>query len=187
MDRRQRKSREAIFRAFTELLQENKSDHITVSKIIERADVGRATFYAHFETREALIEALCQDLFCHIFDAMNDAQQDHRHLFQCEAPQSVFEHLFRHLRINDHQILRLLTAQCDGLFVECFRDELGKLLQHQPHILAEGAKRGLPEDYWLSHVIDSFIGTVRWWYAHGFSISPEEVTDYFLKANQMHE
>ena len=49
MDRRQRKTREAIFRAFTSLLSNKEFGQITVGQIIQQADVGRATFYALFE------------------------------------------------------------------------------------------------------------------------------------------
>ena len=69
MDRRQRKTREAIFSAFIDLLAQVDLNQITVSMIIERADIGRATFYSHFETRDYLLKELCEDLFCHIFDA----------------------------------------------------------------------------------------------------------------------
>jgi len=55
MDRRQRKSRQAIFRAFTELLKKENYSKITVQQIIDLADVGRTTFYMHFETKDALI------------------------------------------------------------------------------------------------------------------------------------
>ena len=68
MDRRQKKTRNAIFKAFTTLLSQKDFAHITVGEIIELADVGRATFYAHFETKDFLLKEFSQELFCHVFD-----------------------------------------------------------------------------------------------------------------------
>ena len=59
MDRRQRKTRQLVLSAFTELLSKKKYSDITVGEIIEKADVGRATFYAHFETKDFLLKELC--------------------------------------------------------------------------------------------------------------------------------
>lgn len=115
MDRRQRKTREAIFKAFTELLSQKDFNNITVGEIIERADVGRATFYAHFETKDYLLKELCSELFCHIFDA-EYGEHNHKHIFDCDVTDSVFLHLFKHLQKNDNQILELLSGENNGLF-----------------------------------------------------------------------
>ena len=81
MDRRQRKTREAIFKAFTELLSKKIFDQITVGEIIESADIGRATFYSHFETKDFLLKELCEELFCHIFDSANNQEEKHKYIF----------------------------------------------------------------------------------------------------------
>ena len=96
MDRRQRKTRDAIFSAFIALLSEKNLGQITVGEIIDRADVGRATFYSHFETKDFLLKELCEELFCHIFDTTDAGHPEHIHIFACDASDSVFLHLFRH-------------------------------------------------------------------------------------------
>lgn len=66
MDRRVRKSKAAIFGAFEELLRQKSYASITVGDIIETADVGRTTFYAHFQTKDALLDEFCKDVFAHV-------------------------------------------------------------------------------------------------------------------------
>ena len=121
MDRRQRKTRESIFTAFISLLSKKDFEHITVSEIIEKADIGRATFYSHFETKDFLLKEFCSELFCHIFDTENDAGHEHRHIFECDGSESVFLHLFQHLQKNDNNILALLSSQNNELLIILYR------------------------------------------------------------------
>ena len=101
MDRRQKKTRAAIFAAFRALLTEKSYGKITVQDIIDRADVGRTTFYTHFETKEDLLKALCEELFGHIVDSALDSANTRGLYSDKAAPASVFCHLLQHLREND--------------------------------------------------------------------------------------
>ena len=179
MDRRQRKTREAIFCAMIGLLSQKDFSHITVGEIIEKADVGRATFYAHFETKDFLLKELCDDLFCHIFD---DKDTDHRHMFECEAPDNVFGHLFRHLLKNDNHILDLLSSRNNELFLRYFKKHLQTVVKDRLSVFAGRKSTRLPEDFWIDHICATFIATLRWWIEHGMKESPETVTEYFYLA-----
>lgn len=182
MDRRQRKSRNAIFEAFTQLLSQRNYERITVGEIIDRADVGRATFYAHFETKEYLLKELCRELFAHIFEADAKEATAHNHIFDCDAPDSVFLHLFQHLQKNDNHILDLLSGQNNGLFLGYFKAELKKLVQSQLTQFAHRKASALPEDFWVDHIAGTFVETVRWWLENGKKETPEQITEYFFLA-----
>lgn len=182
MDRRQRKTRQAIFAAFTALLSEKNYEKITVGEIIDRADVGRATFYAHFETKDFLLKELCEELFCHLFDAMHTDDPGHRHIFACDAPDSVFLHLFQHLQRNDNNILALLSGENNELFLRYFRENLQILVESQLSQFDTEKKLRLPEPFRINHIAATFIETVRWWVENGCSQSPETMTEYFYLA-----
>ncbi len=179
MDRRQRKTREAIFRAFISLLSKKDFEHITVGEIIESADIGRATFYSHFETKDFLLKELCEELFCHIFDATKE-KCEHRHIFDCEAPDSVFLHLFEHLQKNDNQILELLSSQNNGLFLNYFKNNLTQLIEAHLALFDSEKSAKLPRDLWINHIASTFVETIRWWVGHGKKESPETITKYFF-------
>ena len=182
MDRRQKKTREAIFDAFCTLLSKKHYNQITVSQIIELADVGRATFYAHFETKDALLRSLCEELFCHIFDKSANTKNGHRHIFECDAPPSVFLHLLTHLQSNDHNLLKLLTSENNELFLRYFKENLKFLIEDQLHIFESKKPERLPEDFWIDHICSVFVETVRWWIENGMKESPETLSEYFMLA-----
>ena len=184
MDRRQRKTREAIFGAFTDLLAQKNFNHITVAEIIEKADVGRATFYAHFETKDYLLKEMCEELFCHIFDSAN-GDCSHKHIFECEISDSVFLHLFTHLQRNDNRILDLLSCENNDLFLRYFKDGLVSLIESQNYLLGKSKEKSLPKDYVVNHIASSFVETVKWWIENKMLQSPEVITDYFINIINM--
>ena len=182
MDRRQRKSRQAIFAAFTHLLNQKNFTQITVGEIIRQADVGRATFYAHFETKDHLLKELCEELFCHVFDAAQDNAPQHKHIFDCNAPDSVFLHLSQHLQKNDHHILDLLSCENNELFLRYFKNGLRRLAENQLPLFAARKDPNLPDDFWIDHIASVFADTLKWWVANGMKQSAETITEYFRLA-----
>ena len=181
MDRRKRKTREAIFSAFIELLSAKDFSQITVGEIIDAADVGRATFYSHFETKDFLLKNFCEELFCHIFDIENDSGHEHKHIFDCEGTDSVFLHLFQHLQKNDNNILLLLSSQNNDLFLKYFRLNLQTLIDRNLSLFESEKSKNIPESYWKDHITSTFVSTLKWWIDNGMKESAETITEYFLK------
>lgn len=61
-DRRVSKTRKALKDALTDLILDKGYESITVQDVIDRADVGRSTFYAHFIDKDDLLMAIFADL-----------------------------------------------------------------------------------------------------------------------------
>src|SRR5881628_2636842 len=54
-DRRVRRTRESLHKALISLTLEKNYDSITVQEVLDRADVGRSTFYTHFQSMDQLL------------------------------------------------------------------------------------------------------------------------------------
>ena len=182
MDRRQQKTRRAIFQAFSTLLEKKSYNHITVQEILDTANIGRSTFYAHFETKDELLNAVCKELFEHIIVSAMDKTHKHGLYSNEEAPQSVFCHLLQHLQENDNNILGLLSCESSEIFLRYFKESLNELIKTQ--LINQNRKRnkGLPQEFLVNHISGSFVEMVLWWLKSGKTYSPEELDCYFRAA-----
>ena len=63
VDPRTKRTRQLLIQAFLDLLRQKGFQSITVQDIAERATVNRATFYAHFEDKYALLNYTIRDAF----------------------------------------------------------------------------------------------------------------------------
>ncbi|MEK3669786.1 MULTISPECIES: TetR/AcrR family transcriptional regulator [unclassified Paenibacillus] len=69
MDRRIRKSREAIIEAFILLIAEKNFEQITINEIAERADVSRGTVYLHYTDKYDLLDQCIRTHFVQLIDS----------------------------------------------------------------------------------------------------------------------
>jgi AcrR family transcriptional regulator len=176
MDRRQRKSREAIFNAFSELLLEKSFSSITVKEIIDRADVGRTTFYAHFPTKEALLEEMCADIFDHVFGEQEHGEATHDFSGRPADLRSQLTHLLCHLRDRRSDMTGLIAGKSGDLFMgylcDCLRSEIS--------CVGELFPAGVPREYAETFYVSSFAELVRLWVRGGMAEDPATVAGYYL-------
>lgn len=175
MDRRQKKTRAAIFNAFSELLSEKPYGSITIQNIIDRADIGRSTFYAHFQEKNSLLKEMCEELFDHIVDGvMSDNFPDDG------TPTDdtyLIRHLLQHIIDNTNHIKDLLTAENSDIFLKYFKQSLTQLILSR--FLNGEMKLDVPKEFLLNHISGSFVEMVQWWVRNDMKETPEELDKWF--------
>ena len=167
-DRRITKTRNAIYSAFLRLLNQKDYEAITVQEIIDLADVGRSTFYSHYESKELLLDELCRYLFHHLFE-----REEHL------STEDYLAHIFLHFKKNQDHITSLLLSKNDY-----FLRQLQKELKHHvypmvvPYLQTVHPK--IPSSYLKHLVVSHFIETLSWWLKKGKSYTEQEVVQFYL-------
>lgn len=178
MDRRQRKTRNAIFQAFSALLETKRYSAITVQDIIDAADVGRSTFYAHFDTKEELLRAMCDDIFEHVFSA--EVMREPEHDFSsADSFRDRITHILCHLQEKQHHIKGIFAGECGEIFMKYLREYLRKVFDRRlpEDRPGDGA---IPRDYRLNHAVSAFAEGVRWWFGGHSGYTPEQISAFFF-------
>ena len=134
-----------------------------MQEIIDTANIGRTTFYAHFETKDDLLKALCEVLFDHIISSATDCTHTHGLYSDKNAPESVFCHLLQHLQEDENNILELLSCESSELFLRYFKDSLNELIKRQFVGRDREKNADIPEDFLVNHISGSFVEMVLWW------------------------
>ena len=167
-DRRITKTRKAIYTAFLQLLNQKSFETITVQEIIDLADVGRSTFYSHYESKELLLDELCRYLFHHLFEREENI-----------STESYLSHIFSHFKKNQDHVTSLLFSKNDY-----FLRQLQKELEHHVYpMVAEDLQvsyPNIPTSYHKHFVVTNFIETLTWWLKKGKSYKEDQVVRFYL-------
>ncbi len=175
MDRRIQRTRRAIFDAFDALIVKKDYAGISVQNIIDEANIGRSTFYEHFETKDELLHAKCTELFGHIF-APHGAEKTHSFTEDSSFREKI-THILYHLLEDKKVIKGILSSESGEIFLRYFRKFLTEMVQKTGTAVPD-----VPQEYLYNHIVGSFVETVRWWAAGDFHCSPETLAGYYVKA-----
>ncbi len=147
---------------------------VTVAQIIERADIGRSTFYAHFETKDDLTEQIGAEMFDHIFEGVDADCRTHVHL-QTPDLKGRLAHLLYHLRDAHSGVAGKLLMEGEPHFTQYFRGKLAELFETDLPPIAGG----MPEDLQCALLVSSFCQAVTWWFEGGCADAPETVAGWY--------
>src|SRR6476646_5226795 len=90
-DRRSRRTRRMLGEALVALMLEKRYDTITVQEIIDRANVGRSTFYAHYLDKEDLLQTEIAELVARLSAHMDQSAGGQRIIPSLELLRHLYE------------------------------------------------------------------------------------------------
>lgn len=183
-DRRVRRTRRRLKEALSELLIERDYDAITVREIANRADVGRSTFYAHFESKEDLLFAgVDRHLMAFVEGAPpgGDAEADDGR-FRFSLP------LLRHVRLQRRFFEATILGGSDarlrevsaGIMTDVVLAELDRLAPVAVGVGA-GSTRSEHRMATARAVVGAFMGLLDWWLRSAEHLPAEVVDEVFQR------
>ena len=160
-DRRVRRTRRSLREALVALITERGYEKVTVQDVLDRADVGRSTFYAHYRDKDALFASCFDDLRADLerelgaMGAMGAAPPG--------DPTSPMGVIFEHAGRNRRVYQAVGAAHLHRLIYEALRD----------HLAEHGTR--LPVEIVAQYHAGALIGLLSWWVSAGFPYGPDEM------------
>ncbi len=153
-DRRVVRTEAAVIRAFEALLDEKGYASMTVQDILDTANVGRATFYAHFQGKEGVMRAFVVAVIDHV--AAPAAAEVGHDFTGRGGMEAQVEHALRHVLEHGHAVRALLVGGGADEFVYALRTSATSRLQE------------VAGDYEAHFLAGALVETIIWWAENDF-------------------
>jgi AcrR family transcriptional regulator len=172
-DRRSERTEQTLMDALVALLAVKGYDEISINDIIDRANVGRSTFYAHYQTKDDLLksgfERVLDMLIHHIsfIEADKGLQLDTTPFFS--HAKGHYE-LYRTLAWGSG--FDVLTKDGHAALSARFQERFSSLLSGKP-------EPAIPLDvlsYWMAGTL---LLLLKWWLDNKMPCSPERMDEIF--------
>jgi AcrR family transcriptional regulator len=178
-DRRIQRTRKCLQDALLALILEKGYEAVTVQDVIDRANVGRSTFYAHFPDKEALFLSEFENLRT-LFE---------QHLLSQPAtdtsPWNLSLVVFRHAQDNLQLYEALAGKQGGSLALAHLQKYLASLLR--AHLKQQTLRRDnspVPPDILAHYLVSAFMSLLTWWLDNNQPYPPERMNEMFRLLTQ---
>ena len=174
-DRRVEKTQRALHEALIALIREKDYDEIAVREILDRANVGRSTFYTHYRDKDELLVSGIHEMVRAVSAASPRRSSSRRDRFTWFSL-PILEHHDRHRRSSGavgQQARVVLHARLRAVIMNLLREEMRSA--PAPRKTAQS----IPSDLLVDFVASTFVLVLDWWLASRSALEPSAVNDLF--------
>jgi AcrR family transcriptional regulator len=161
IDRRAARTRRALHQALIALILKKGYNAITVQELIDEADVARATFYAHYTSKDDLLRGGFKEL--------------RRGLAASHSTLAMFEHADGYRDVYRALVggrgSHIALAELRRTLVELAREELATLAHD----------RGMSRELAVQFFAGAFLTVLTWWIESRSALAPHEVNAMFRR------
>lgn len=175
-DRRVERTQQLLQAALLSLIKEKEFDAISVQEIIDRANVGRATFYAHYDNKEDLLESGFEGLQATLKERQREAREREGNLD--EQLFAFSHHLLAHA--DEHrEILPSMVSQRGGALIQhLLRHLLVRVVREDVNTMMPKAG-AVPKEAIVQFIAGGLYGLMMWWLSGKRRLSVDELDRLF--------
>ena len=177
-DRRTQKTRTALQEALMSLMSEKKYDAIPVQQILDRANVGRSTFYTHFRDKDELLVESLQGLHEFLRNAQMSSLvvSGKRYERVIGFSLAMFEHVHDHKKLHASLIggpgWIIVTQRMEKILVQLMKEEARALFKPK-------ASSEMPFELFIHFLGAMFMSVLTWSLSLRRPLPPKEVNALF--------
>jgi len=179
-DRRAQRTQKLLRWALFSLIQEKEFEALSVQEIVDRANVGRVTFYRHFDNKE--------DLLISGFDGLRASLKERQREALARGT-TVDERLFAFSRelfvqANEHRdVFRAVVGGQSGTVIQHLLHKLliEMLREDVKAMRSTGSANSVPTEALVQFIAGSLFGLLMWWLEGKMPLPVEEVNSLFRR------
>lgn len=172
-----RRTRRLLREALLELVAEKGYDRVTVQDVIDRADLSRATFYAHFRDKDDLLVSGLDDMEEGLRDAMAGFVEEGQGASEraLGSVQALLEHVAAHRWLYRGSV----GGRAETLVTRQLRRRLTALARqhYQEMVDSHGWTPPVPLELTAEFVIGAFLSVMWWWLEQDEPLPAERVVE----------
>jgi len=180
MDRRVLRTRALLQKALIALILKMDYEAITIQNIVDEADIGRSTFYAHYTNKEELLRSGFERLHAQLAEIQKEAlaRRGENRERVLGFSLAMFEHTEEHRDIY----LALVGGRGGTVILNRVRSVLTDLVRDDlAATLGKEAADGMPRDVVVQYIVGAFISVLTWWHDRKVKLSPKQVDAIFRR------